>query len=121
MRILLLSSIILLIGIGQAGSVRGAGPVSPKVIPYCDNPRLSSVETIRCVFPPKHRKRAIRIMMCESGGSVTARNGEYYGLFQLGKRERETYAGRGYRTGFQQVHAAYNLWSYRGWQPWSCK
>jgi hypothetical protein len=64
---------------------------------------------------------AIRVASCESHLNVTAQNGQYLGLFQMGSSERRRF-GHG-RTAYQQAMAAhrYFMLSGRDWSPWSCK
>lgn len=68
---------------------------------------------------PAQQAAAMRVSWCESRYETTARNGQYRGLFQLGKHERRRY-GFG-RTAVAQVRGAYRLWRARGWEPWSCR
>lgn len=80
-----------------------------------------SVQTVICqVFGP-YCSQALAVARCESGFSITAVNGIYYGLFQLGATERATY-GEG-RTALGETQAAYRYFvaSGRDWSPWSCK
>lgn len=65
--------------------------------------------------------QALRVAACESRYHITARNGQYLGLFQMGFSERSKY-GHGY-TALEQAHAAYQYFvaSGKDWSPWSCK
>ena len=65
--------------------------------------------------------QALRVARCESGYSVSAQNGQYLGLFQMGSSERHLF-GHG-ETALQQAQAAYRYFvrSDRDWSPWSCK
>jgi hypothetical protein len=69
----------------------------------------------------KYCGQALRVAYCESRFNIWARNGQYFGLFQMGSHERATY-GDGYNA-WAQSRAAfrYFLDSGRGWGPWSCK
>jgi hypothetical protein len=70
---------------------------------------------------------AIEVAECEAshywdeGRPQEARNGQYRGMFQMGKDERETY-GHG-PDPWRQAFAAhrYYIWSGRDWSPWECK
>jgi len=64
---------------------------------------------------------ALRVARCESGYSVSAQNGQYLGLFQMGTSERRIF-GHG-ETALAQAQAAYRYFvrSGRDWSPWSCK
>jgi hypothetical protein len=68
-----------------------------------------------------HCAEALRVARCESGLRMSARNGQYLGLFQMGTTERHRF-GHG-STAFRQAQAAhrYFLVSGRDWSPWSCK
>jgi hypothetical protein len=72
------------------------------------------------VFGP-HCREALRVARCESRFRLTARNGQYRGLFQMGTSERRRF-GHG-STAFEQAKAAhrYFVLSGRDWSPWSCK
>ena len=64
---------------------------------------------------------ALRVARCESGYSVSAQNGQYLGLFQMGSSERRLF-GHG-ESALEQAQAAYRYFvrSGRDWSPWSCK
>jgi hypothetical protein len=64
---------------------------------------------------------ALRVALCESGYSVSAQNGQYLGLFQMGSSERRLF-GHG-EDALEQAQAAYRYFvrSGRDWSPWSCK
>lgn len=66
-------------------------------------------------------RQALQVARCESGYSVSAQNGEYLGLFQMGSSERRLF-GHG-DNALEQARAAYRyfLRSGRDWSPWSCK
>lgn len=68
-----------------------------------------------------HAAAALRVARCESGLSVNAFNGQYKGLFQMGRGERARY-GHG-PTPWEQAIAAYRYYRASGsdWSPWSCK
>lgn len=92
---------------------------------------VGPVTTVICnVFGYAQCGFAKTIAYRESRYLTTAWNSsDHGGLFQLGTGERATYAmkrwvGRRmtilYRTVYEQVVAAHNLWLDRGWQPWTC-
>jgi hypothetical protein len=64
---------------------------------------------------------ALDVAWCESKLHITAENGQYKGLFQMGSSERDTF-GHG-DTALEQSVAAerYFISSGRDWSPWSCK
>ena len=67
---------------------------------------------------------ANNVMGCETGGkyNISAHNGQYLGLFQMGSSERAKYAHGRYRTALDQVRAAFRYFlASRGWGPWQCK
>lgn len=72
------------------------------------------------VFGP-YRWQALRVAGCESGYSVHAHNGQYYGLFQMGSRERALFGGSSTNP-YDQAVAAWRYFKYaHGWGPWSCR
>jgi hypothetical protein len=73
------------------------------------------------VFGP-HGYEALAVAACESGFSVTAINGQYWGLFQMGESERATYGGSS-TDPWDQTRAAHEYFVASGsdWSPWACK
>jgi len=70
----------------------------------------------------RHGDAALRVAWCESGPwGTSARNGQYRGLFQMGRYERATY-GHG-PCAEAQAHAAHRYFvaSGRDWSPWACR
>jgi hypothetical protein len=63
---------------------------------------------------------AISVARCESGFSITAANGQYLGIFQMGSSERARFATLGYSTAYAQIVAAHNYYLVSGWAPWAC-
>lgn len=71
--------------------------------------------------------QAVEVAKCEAawywdeGRPQEARNGQYRGMFQMGKDERKKY-GHG-PDPWAQAFAAYTYYVYSGrdWSPWSCK
>ena len=78
------------------------------------------VEAVAHVFGI-YASEAWRVVLCESGGSKNAHNGQYLGLFQMGEYARSRY-GHG-ETALEQARAAYAYFvaSGRDWSPWSCR
>src|SRR5262245_13877537 len=74
-----------------------------------------------CHYFGSYCEQARRVIRCESGYSVWARNGQYLGLFQMGSYARARY-GHG-TNAWAQARAAYRYFvaSGRDWSPWSCK
>jgi hypothetical protein len=66
--------------------------------------------------------QAVSVAMCESGLSVTATNGQFFGLFQMGSSERATYGGSSLDP-WEQARAAHAYFVASGsdWSPWSCR
>ena len=73
------------------------------------------------------KEDAIDVARCESSLNPEARNGDYYGLFQISRTYHEARArSLGYTWGEMlqagpNAHVAASLWSEQGWQPWACK
>ncbi len=65
--------------------------------------------------------QALQVARCESNLQLTAQNGQYLGLFQMGSSERRLF-GHG-PTALEQSRAAHRYFvrSGRDWSPWSCK
>lgn len=65
--------------------------------------------------------QALAVAWCESRFSPNATNGQYRGLFQMGRNERLLF-GHGSRA-IEQSFAAHRYFvrSGRDWSPWSCK
>lgn len=74
------------------------------------------------VFGP-HGGDAIDVSGCETGGTywTGSHNGQYLGLFQMGKNERARY-GHG-STAIAQARAAKRYFDATGqdWSPWECQ
>ena len=65
--------------------------------------------------------RLIAIAKCESGFREDARNGQYLGIYQMGKHEFATYGTGDPLNARDNVKAAINLYLRRSFQPWQCK
>jgi hypothetical protein len=63
--------------------------------------------------------KALQVAACESHYSVSARNGRFLGVFQMGDRERARFGGSSLDP-WDQVRAAYAYYRLAGWAPWSC-
>lgn len=74
-----------------------------------------------CSVFGRYCRQALAVARCESGLSTRARNGQYLGLFQMGRFERARY-GHG-ETALAQARAAHHYFvaSGRDWSPWQCK
>jgi hypothetical protein len=82
-------------------------------------PRPQSVPQIICaVFGPECSK-ALQVFFCESRYSTSARNGQYFGIGQMGSAERARFGGSSLDP-WDQIRAAYRYWQVAGWGPWSC-
>lgn len=82
-------------------------------------PPILSVPQIICKVFVEDCQRALSVAYCESKYSVHAVNGQYYGLFQMGSREREIYGGST-DDPWEQARAAHAYYLRSGWAPWSC-
>lgn len=100
---------------GQAAQTRQA--IAPPPSPY--QQALRAV----CFYFGKHCSDAMRVTKCETGGtySVWAHNGQYHGIFQMGKHERATYGDSNDVWGQAKAAHAYFIASGSDWSPWSCK
>lgn len=78
-----------------------------------------SVQQVICRVFGSQCAMALRVAYRESRYSLTATNGQYEGLFQMGSSERATYATIGYSTAYEQTVAAHNYFAVAGWGPWS--
>lgn len=82
--------------------------------------RLASVpQIIEQVFG-SNAWAAKNVALCESHFSVTASNGQYWGVFQMGRSERARFGGSS-TDAWDQVRAAYRYFLRSGWGPWSCR
>lgn len=84
-----------------------------------DHARGDAMLAIRIVFR-SHAREAITVARCESGGTFSphARNGQYEGIFQMGRSERARF-GHGDNV-LDQTLAAHRYWRQAGWRPWQC-
>jgi len=74
---------------------------------------------IRHVFG-RYGDEAVSVAWCESRWHVWAQNGQYHGLFQMGRTERSIY-GDGWNA-WAQSRAAYRYFVHgHDWHQWSCK
>lgn len=107
-----------------------APPQSPIEVKPVEEPKLPAAPPpapandvqgiIREVFG-FHGEEAIRVARCESGFRTSARNGQYYGIFQMGNSERATYGGSS-SDPREQIEAAHRYFvAAHGWGPWECK
>jgi hypothetical protein len=73
------------------------------------------------VFGPRYGPEAVRVARCESNLRTWASNGQYLGIFQMGRSERARY-GHG-RGAYAQARAAHRYFvaSGRDWSPWQCR
>lgn len=78
-----------------------------------------SVPDIICQVFGSACGKAQAVAACESGYSVYATNGQYYGIFQMGSSERARYGGSS-NDPWEQVRAAYAYYSDAGWSRWQC-
>ena len=83
-----------------------------------DSPNYNA-KVIRQVFG-SHGSEAVRVSWCESRLHIWARNGQYLGLFQMGRFALARY-GHGWNA-WAQARAAYRYFrDAGGWSPWSCQ
>jgi hypothetical protein len=94
-----------------------------KAIAARDARRLASLPPRRaiCEVFDSYCSQAVSVAWCESRLQVTAQNGQYLGLFQMGSSERQLF-GHGSTAHAQAVAAhRYFVRSGRDWSPWSCR
>ena len=77
------------------------------------------VRGVICSVFGAHCSEAISVATCESTLRVTARNGDYWGLFQFGSFARAHYGFAW--DALTQARAAYRYWRDAGWSPWQCQ
>lgn len=77
---------------------------------------------IICKVFGKHCAQAVRVARCESGLTIGATNGRYWGLFQVSDHWRRTVPGWGWNAWAQARHA-YRVFKLTGsnWSHWSCR
>ena len=81
----------------------------------------TSTQQVICVTFKQYCSQALRVAQCESGMSVGARNGQYWGLFQLGLFARTRYGHAWNAWAEAQAAYRYFLDSGRDWSPWTCR
>ena len=79
-------------------------------------------QAIRANFPAGLQRQALNVAWCESSGKAHARNGQYRGHFQIGRKEWSKF-GRGGNpfNAHQNAAAAYRYYKVAGWRPWECR
>lgn len=83
------------------------------------DPGLAAV--VRSVFGT-HGNDAVAVSHCESGSAGTAAvNGPYYGLFQMGSSERNTYGDSICAEGESLAANTYFVATGSDWSPWTCR
>ncbi len=80
-------------------------------------------QAIRSTWPSSLHRQALNVAWCESRGNPAARNGQYRGHFQIGRREWARYGGGGNPyNAHNNAAAAYRYYrAAGGWGPWECK
>ena len=77
------------------------------------------VQGIICRVFVGHCTEALHVARCESGFNVYARNGQYWGIWQMGSFARAKYGHSWDAWG--QSRSAYRYFLDAGWSPWACK
>lgn len=85
-------------------------------VPRSNGTPKSVVTQIRAVFGPAGAK-AVAVARCESRFRTNARNGQYRGIFQMGRAERARF-GHG-PDALTQIRAAKSYFDVSGWRPWA--
>jgi hypothetical protein len=78
-----------------------------------------SVPEIICAVFASQCGKALSVAFCESRYDTAATNGQYFGVFQMGWRERARFGGSSLDP-WEQIKAAYAYWRVAGWAPWEC-
>ena len=85
-------------------------------------------EWIAATWPVELVDEAINVAWCESRGKPTARNGQYRGILQIGRREWAKFGKGDPFDPYANSAAAYRYWSYvertspgKGWLRWECR
>ena len=96
-----------------------ADPLHGKRTAGAGRSSANSVRSTICSVFGAHCSEAISVATCESTLRVTARNGDYWGLFQFGSFARAHYGFAW--DALTQSRAAYRYWRDAGWSPWQCQ
>lgn len=84
------------------------------------NPQFE--EWVAATWPVDLVDEAIDVFWCESRGRPTARNGQYMGLAQMGRREWARFGkGKSPYDPIANLEAAYRYYRVAGWKPWECQ
>lgn len=89
-------------------------------------PRMGTAPTmeaaIRITWPDHLERQALNVAWCESRGKASARNGQYRGHFQMGRREWARYGAGNPYNAVDNAAAAYRYFRSAGsWRPWECQ
>ena len=82
-------------------------------------PRMEAA--IRASWPTHLHNQALDVAWCESSGKASARNGQYRGYFQMGRKEWAKYGSGSPFDAHANVRAAYRYYRVAGWGPWQCQ
>jgi hypothetical protein len=91
--------------------------------PYPGYGKAPAMEAaIRATWPASLHRQALNVAWCESRGQAGARNGQYKGHFQIGRKEWAKFGkgGNPYNA-FHNSAAAYRYYRAAGWRPWECR
>lgn len=83
------------------------------------NPKLE--EVIAATWPVELVDEALDVAWCESRGKPAARNGQYMGIFQMGRREWAKFGKGSPYDPIANSQAAYRYFKVAGWKPWECQ
>jgi len=82
---------------------------------YTNNP----IAIVRSIFGVAQSTRAQHVAWCESKYYMWAKNGKYYGVFQMSSSARLKYSNGNYYGFYNQVLAAHRMYKKEGWKPWA--
>lgn len=66
-------------------------------------------------------REALNVAWCESTHNPNLTNGQYLGLFQMGKYHYWRFEGNPWNDPYVNARAAGGLYAEQGWRPWECK
>jgi hypothetical protein len=90
--------------------------------PYPGSGKAPGMEAaIRATWPAALHRQALNVAWCESRGKASARNGQYKGHFQIGRKEWAKFGSGNPYNAVSNSAAAYRYYKKAGWGPWECK
>lgn len=82
----------------------------------------SMEQAIARTWPSHLHRQAMNVAWCESRGRASARNGQYRGHFQIGRKEWQMFGSGNPFNPIDNSAAAYRYYRHVGsWSPWQCQ